>query len=300
MATPILLPFLKPLPAPFATTLADAQPSEPTFKFVEVLKTRRKHDHRHPQVEILLVKSGSGTWIIGESLGEFREGDLFILGSGTAHSFFQSPGAKGEIRALVMQFQPVAIRKALSSFPEFHGFEAFLTDARRGLLAGSATRAAVLPLVRRIGELPPASPRRLGVFLSVLAELASADDLISIGGPQVSVGPGGGLDEKLDRVCKLIQSSLVNPLSQAAVAGRIGMSPAAFSRWFKHRIGKPYTEYINEARIDLVCRALIESDRDIAHVAGECGFAAGSHFHKLFKACKGVSPTEYRRLSRAE
>ncbi|MBW8890172.1 MAG: helix-turn-helix domain-containing protein [Fibrobacteres bacterium] len=296
MANPVLLPF----PKPPAARPQDAQPNEPTFKYVEVLKTRRKRDHRHPQVEILLVKSGSGTWIIGESLGEFRQGDLFILGSGVAHSFFPSPGAKEEIRALVLHFQPEAMRKTLSGFPEFHGFEAFLSAARRGLRAGSATRAAVLPLIRRMGELPPASPRRLGVFLSAMAELASADDLVSVGGPLVSAGPGGGLDEKLDRVCKLIQASLVNPLSQAAVAGRIGMSPAGFSRWFKLRIGKPYTEYINEARIDLVCRALIESDRDISHVAGECGFTAGSHFHKLFKACKGVSPSEYRRLARAE
>lgn len=296
MANPILLPFPKLL----ASKPMGAPPSEPTFKYIEVLKTRRKRDHRHQQVEILLVNSGSGTWIIGESLGEFVEGDLFILGSGVTHSFFPSPGAKEEIRALVMHFQPDAIRKAFSAFPELHGFEAFLMAARRGLRAGSATRAALIPLIHRMGELPPASPRRLGVFLSALAELTSADDLVSVGGPQVSPGPGGGLDEKLDRVCKLIQSSLVNPLSQAAVAGRIGMSPAAFSRWFKLRIGKPYTDYINEARIDLVCRALIESDRDIVHVAGECGFVAGSHFHKLFKSCKGVSPTEYRRLSRAE
>jgi AraC-like DNA-binding protein/mannose-6-phosphate isomerase-like protein (cupin superfamily) len=296
MANPILLPFHKPA----ASKAIDTAPSELTFKYVEVPKTRRKRDHRHLQVEILLVNSGSGTWIIGESLGEFNEGDLFILGSGVVHSFFPSPGSSEEIRALVMHFQPDTIRKALSNFPEFGGFDAFLTAARRGLRAGSVTRATLIPLIRRMGELPPASPRRLGVFLSVLAELTSADDLVSVGGPQLSPGPGGGLDEKLDRVCKLIQSSLVNPLSQAAVAGRIGMSPAAFSRWFKHRIGKPYTNYINEARIDLVCRALIESDRDIARVAGECGFAAGSHFNKLFKACKGVSPSEYRRLSRAE
>lgn len=296
MSNPILLPFPRQLPE----KPPEIDSGDLTFKFVEVLKTRRKRDHRHPQVEFLLIKSGSGTWIIGESLGEFREGDLFILGSGLAHTFFPSPGGKDQIKAVVMHFEPAALAKALGAFPEFRGFAAFLTAARRGLRAGSATRASVLPLIRRMGELPPASPKRLGVFLAALAELASADDLVSVGGPHVNIGPGDGMDEKLDRVCKLIQASLVNPLSQAAVAGRIGMSPAAFSRWFKHRIGKPYTDYINESRIDLVCRALIESDRDVAHVAGECGFAGGSHFHKVFKACKGVSPAEYRRLSRAE
>lgn len=296
MRNPVLLPF--PLPAREASAEADSK--DLTFKYVEVLKTRRKRDHRHPQMEILLVNAGSGTWIIGESLGEFREGDLFIMGSGLTHTFFPSPGAQGEIKALVMHFHPDSMSKALSAFPEFLGFDAFLAAARRGLRAGSGTRAAVIPLIRRIGELPPASPRRVGTFLSTLAELSSAEDLVAVGGPHVSLGSCDGLDEKLDRVCKLILGSLVNPLSQAAVAERIGMSPAAFSGWFKRRMGKPYTDYINEARIDLVCRALIESDRDLARISNECGFAGESHFYKLFKACKGVSPSEYRRLSRAE
>jgi AraC-like DNA-binding protein len=65
-------------------------------------------------------------------------------------------------------------------------------------------------------------------------------------------------------------------------------------------MGKTYTDHINEARIELVCRALMESDRDVSRIARECGFAGGSHFHRLFKACKGVAPMEYRRLSRAE
>lgn len=296
MRSPVLLPF----PAPAHEAPLDSEAQALTFKYVQVLKTRRKRDHRHSQIEILLVKAGTGTWIIGDSLGEFRAGDLFILGSGLSHTFFPSPGSQEEIKALIIHFHPEALAKALAAFPEFSGFEAFLAASRRGLRAGGATCAAAIPLIRRIGDLPAASPRRVGVFLSALAELCSAEDLVRVGGPQVSLGPGDGLDEKLDRVCKLILGSLVNPLSQAAVAGRIGMSPAAFSGWFKRRMGKPYTDYINEVRIDLVCRALIESDRDIARIAHECGFAGGSHFHKLFKTCKGVAPSEYRRLSRAE
>jgi transcriptional regulator GlxA family with amidase domain len=148
--------------------------------------------------------------------------------------------------------------------------------------------------------MPPANLRSLGLFISLLAELSTAEGLVPISGPGPVLALGPGMDEKLDRVSRLIQVNLVNPLSQSAMADRIGLSPAAFSRWFKRRMGKPYTDYINEARIELVCRALMESDRDISRIARECGFAGGSHFHRLFKACKGVSPAEYRRLSRAD
>ena len=287
-------------PATFIEPRADTGAKDLTFKYVEVLKTRRKRDHLHPQVEILMIKQGRGTWIIGDALGEFREGDLFVMGSGLAHTFFPSPEAKEEIKALVMHFQPGAVIRALSAFPEFRGFEAFLAAARRGLRVGGDTRGIVIPLLRRIGEMPPATSRSLGLFISVLAELSAADDLTAISGKRLFLAPGDGLDEKLDRVSKLIQGNLVNPLSQSAMAERISLSPAAFSRWFKRRMGKTYTDHINAARIELVCRALMESDRDVARIARECGFAGGSHFNRLFKACKGVAPMEYRRLSRAE
>jgi AraC-like DNA-binding protein/mannose-6-phosphate isomerase-like protein (cupin superfamily) len=288
------------LPLALAEPHSETGMKDLTFKYVEVLKTRRKRDHLHPQVEILMIKQGSGTWIIGDSLGEFREGDLFVMGSGLAHTFFPSPEAKEEIRALVMHFQPAAMVRALTAFPEFRGFESFLAAARHGLRVGGDTRGVVIPLLRRIGEMPPATSRSLGLFISVLAELSAAEDLTAISGPRPFLAPGDGLDEKLDRVSKLIQANLVNPLSQSAVADRIGLSPAAFSRWFKRRMGKTYTDYINEARIELVCHALMESDREVSRIARESGFAGGSHFHRLFKACKGVAPTEYRRLSRAE
>lgn len=288
------------LAAPAAHPHPESGIRELTFKYVEVLKTRRKRDHRHPLFEIILFTSGSGTWIIGDSLGSFREGDLFALGAGVEHTFFPSPEAKEEIRARVMHFSPESVGRALSAFPEFRGFEAFLAAARRGLRVGGETRAAVVPLIRRIGELPPATPRSLGLFLSVLGELSSAGDLVPIAGPRSPLSAGDGMDEKLDRVSKLIQGNLVNPLSQSAVAERIGLSPAAFSRWFKRRMGKPYTDYINAARIELVCRALLDSDRDVTRIAQECGFSGGSHFHRVFRACKGVSPLEYRRLARAE
>lgn len=288
------------LPDPHAVPRLESGLKDLTFKYVDVLKVRRKSDHLHPQVEILMVKKGSGTWIIGDALGEFREGDVFVLGSGLAHTFFPSPEAKEEIKALVVHFHPEAVCRALFAFPEFQGFEDFLAAARRGYRLGGDTRGVIIPLLRRIGEMPPANPRSLGLFISVLAELSTAEDLTLISGPRPLLALCDGQDQKLDRVSRLIQANLVNPLSQSAVADRVGLSPAAFSRWFKRRMGKPYTDYINMARIELVCRALMESDRDVSRIARECGFAGSSHFHRLFKTCKKVSPTEYRRLSRAE
>lgn len=277
---------------------ADAGGPGCSFKYVEILKTRCKPNHSHPQVEILLVVAGRGERIIGGVQGEFAEGDLFVIGNGLQHTFFPSPAAPEEIRTLVIQFQPEIVRPALAVFPEFRGFEAFLAAARRGLAVRGGTRDTVAALMRRIGDFPPSSPRRLGLFLAVLAELAESDDLAVAGGPVPLPLRAGRMDEKLDLACRLIQGHLVNPLSQSSVAGQVGMSPAAFSRWFKRHLGRPYTAYVNAARIDMVCRALLETDRDIARIGRDHGFPGEAHFHRLFKAAKGMAPAEYRRQYR--
>lgn len=282
--------------SPVLTGLGAAASS---FKYVEVLKTRRKSGHSHPQVEILLVTAGEGTRIIGDTLAPFGPGDLFVLGSHLPHTFFPSPGAAGEVRTLVIQFRPADIGPALAAFPEFQGLPALLERARRGLFVGGSTREAVAALMRRIGSHPPASPRRMGLFVALLAELAESEDLTLAAGPMAAPLRDGRMDERLDLICRLVQSHLVNPLTQGALAERAGMSPPAFSRWFKRLMGRSYTDYVSEARIDLACRALLESDREVARIALELGFAGESRFQRVFKAVKGVPPSEYRRLSRA-
>lgn len=273
-------------------------PAESTFKYVEVLKTRRKRDHSHVEVEILLVTSGRGTRIIGNTFAEFREGELYVLGSRLPHTFFPSPETGGEIRALVIQFNPAVLAPALAAFPEFGSVESLLDRARQGLAVRGSTRDAAASLMRSIGGLPPASPRRIGLLMAILAELAESEDLVPAGGLVPLPHRRGGMDEKLDLACRLVQSRLADPMAQGALAERLGMSPPAFSRWFKRNMGKPYTEYVKEARIELACRALLESDRDITRIARDLGFGGESHFLRSFKALRGVSPSAYRRLAR--
>jgi AraC-like DNA-binding protein len=284
-------PFRPPNPAPPA--LAGS-----TFKYVEILKTRRKHDHSHAEVEILLVAAGRGTRIIGDTLADFREGELFVLGSRLPHTFFPSPETRGEIRALVIQFNPAVVAAALAAFPEFGGLESLLDRARLGLSVRGPSRDAVAYLMRRIGGYPPSSPRRISLLTAILAELAESEDLVPAGGIAPLPLRRGGMDKKLDLACRLIQAHLANPLAQGALAERLDMSPPAFSRWFKRHMGKPYTDHLKESRIELACRALLESERDIARIGRELGFGSESHFLRAFKAKKGVSPSAYRRMAR--
>jgi AraC-like DNA-binding protein len=77
------------------------------------------------------------------------------------------------------------------------------------------------------------------------------------------------------------------------------MSPAYFSRRFKQQVGVSWSDYVRTHRLHLASRRLLETDRSIAAIAEDLGFATPSHFGELFLRRFGMTPGEYRRAGRA-
>ncbi len=76
------------------------------------------------------------------------------------------------------------------------------------------------------------------------------------------------------------------------------MSPAYFSRRFKQQVGMSWSDYVRTHRLHLASRRLLETDRSIAAIAENLGFATPSHFGELFLHRFGMTPGEYRRAGR--
>ena len=83
-------------------------------------------------------------------------------------------------------------------------------------------------------------------------------------------------------------------------AALCALSPAYFSRRFKQQVGMNWSDYVRTHRLHLASRRLLETDRSIAAIAGELGFATPSHFGELFLLRFGMTPGEYRRAGRAK
>lgn len=77
------------------------------------------------------------------------------------------------------------------------------------------------------------------------------------------------------------------------------MSPAYFSRRFKQQVGMSWSDYVRTHRLHLASRRLLETDRSVAAIAEDLGFATPSHFGELFLHRFGMTPGKYRRAGRA-
>ena len=79
-----------------------------------------------------------------------------------------------------------------------------------------------------------------------------------------------------------------------AAADHLGLSPAYLSKIFPQKMGKTFTEYLSEIRIDEAKRLLRESENDILEISRACGFNSANYFCRVFKKLTGISPSDYR------
>lgn len=99
------------------------------------------------------------------------------------------------------------------------------------------------------------------------------------------------------RAMEFVDANIGNAIRLGDMAGAAAMSQYHFSRSFKQSVGVSPTRYVLLRRIREAQMLLRMTDKALADIALQCGFASQSHFTTAFKTEVGVTPGEYRRCS---
>lgn len=106
-------------------------------------------------------------------------------------------------------------------------------------------------------------------------------------------------DPRIQTVMEYLVAHPEYPMSTVDLCDIAQMSPSSFRRHFKEHTGKSPGEFIKELRMMVVARRLLVTDERISDIAYELGFKDQNYFSRTFKAVFGVSPSQYRKASRA-
>ncbi|MGL4238223.1 helix-turn-helix domain-containing protein [Tabrizicola sp.] len=129
------------------------------------------------------------------------------------------------------------------------------------------------------------------VMLGLAAHFAQA-----YGGMAKSVLRQGGLAPwQESRAKEFIAANLSKSISLQDIADKCGLSLAHFSRAFKTSVGTTPHNWLQIRRIALAKDLLLASQRDLAAIALDCGFADQSHFTRTFSRSNGEGPGAWRR-----
>jgi len=102
----------------------------------------------------------------------------------------------------------------------------------------------------------------------------------------------------VQQACKHIYEHHTDAIHLKDVARALGVSAEHMSRLFHQSTGLRFREYLAETRVEAACRALEHSDRLIADIAHDSGFATLSRFNQCFKEHRNMTPRDWRKRTR--
>lgn len=105
--------------------------------------------------------------------------------------------------------------------------------------------------------------------------------------------------KSVETVKRWIAEHYHEPAELSQLAGLVFLTPTYLSKLFKAETGMTITDYLIEIRINQAKLLLREScSLKVHEIGSKVGYPDPAYFNKLFKRIVGVTPNEYKRISR--
>jgi AraC-like DNA-binding protein len=102
------------------------------------------------------------------------------------------------------------------------------------------------------------------------------------------------LNRRLLRARDAMDRHYAEPLDVPAVAEVAHISPAHFSRTFRHVFGETPHRYLQRRRVERSMFLLRETDRSVTDICLDVGFTSLGTFSRMFREIVGETPSRYR------
>ena len=135
---------------------------------------------------------------------------------------------------------------------------------------------------------------RMLELMAILHELAESGEYRVLSSSSFASHRPTGDSRRVTKVQEYINAHYKEEIRLADLAALVGMTPTAFSRFFKLRTGRSISDYLIDIRLGHATRALVDSTTSVAEICYECGFNNISNFNRIFKKKKGNSPKVFR------
>lgn len=115
--------------------------------------------------------------------------------------------------------------------------------------------------------------------------------------PNMFASPTSPSTALVNRALSIVERNYAKPLTDALLAGELGLSTSHFRFLFRQATGQPFHKYLISFRLEKARQLLLEGHLPVSQVASRVGFAGLSHFSRAFAQRFSVSPTAVRRAS---
>lgn len=251
------------------------------------------HWHFHPELELVHIAKGSGIRHIGRSIQPYGAGDLCLIGGNMPHAFTSRFEQRDGARWTVLHLAPDRWGADFWRLAHNRNIAQLFMRSKQGIAFGGVDAEICSGLMARL-EPPGNGDFPLSIVMEILERLSRSKNQKLLN-PAAQVQEAN-IDGRFQSILRWLDEHFRDAeLSQEEAAARIGMSPAAFSRFFRQHSGRTFRRYLNELRVAHVCSRLKFSDETVSQAAYDAGFSNIANFNRRFQEILGQTPTSYRK-----
>ena len=260
--------------------------------------------HQHPEIQITWIVESTGTLILGDHVGDFKPGDVFLIGANVPHVFrnddrYYQGDPELEAHGISVFFEKGVFGADFFKLPEMREVGKLINLSERGVKVAGETGRAFSVLIGEMSQLEG---------LAQLVRLFEVFKLLTVHPEDLHVLTSGVIRHelkdsegaRLNTIFQFTMKEYHRPIMLEEVAGIAHMSVSAFCRYFKKSTRKTYVHFLNEVRIGKACKMLVHEGSNVTEACYSSGFNNLSNFNRKFKAFTGYTPREYVKLYRKQ
>jgi len=257
--------------------------------------------HSHEEYELHLIVATRGKAFVGDYIGEFQPGSLFLTGPNLPHNWVtdEVSGAKAVgIRDMLVQFNHDSLEHLLRAFPEFGEMSPMFELAKSGIEFTGFDQSLARSHFETIRDAKGAE--RIVAFLQFLLRVSEHSERKPLSVVTMTVPESASRQARIADVVDHITKHYFEEFSLEKASEMAGMSPTTFSRNFQQVTGNKFVEFVNRVRISQACSMLYATDAQVSTICFEVGFQNIANFNRHFLKMKQMTPSAYRELAQNE
>ena len=264
----------------------------------DVLPDINNRWHCHPELELIYFKKGGGTQFIGDSIKQFKAGDMTLVGSNLPHYwrfddvYFDHSGHE-KVEIIVVHFCENFWGDHFLQLPENKLIKVLLERSKRGLQISGITKEKLTVLLEDMLDTDGAE--RIIMLLKALNTMAISNPVNYLTSIGFKYDHNESENDRLNNIYEYSVRNFRKKIYLDEIAEIAGVSSNSFCRYFKSKTRKTYSQFIIEIKVGYACKLLIENKMNIKQLCYDSGFNNFSTFHKHFKQVTGKSPLMYQK-----
>ncbi|MDE0784525.1 MAG: AraC family transcriptional regulator [Planktomarina sp.] len=256
--------------------------------------------HSHEEYELHLIVESRGKAFVGDYIGEFESGFLYLTGPNLPHNWItdDDKSITLSLRDMLVQFSHESVEKLASGFPEFAEVSKMLMMAKSGVLFEGFNATFARGHMESIRD--HQGPERILAFIRFLVRLNEHAEKRILSVAKLVQPAGGSKHAPIGLVVDYITTNFKEEFSLTQAAQMANLTEATFSRNFITVTGHRFVEFLTRVRIGKACGLLYSTDNMIMSICFQAGFNNIANFNRHFLKIKGMTPTAYRETARQD